>query len=261
MADSLAGVALAAGAGSRLRPLTIDRPKVLCPVANRALLDHALDRLRSVTAALAVNAHATQPQVRDHVDRLSDRIEVSVEEGPRLGTAGALGGLRDWIDGRAAVVVNGDTWCPGGLDALIGGWGGETIRILVGGTEPFGPRARLAGALMPWTDVVTLDAVPSGLWEVSWQTAQAEGRIETVHHDGPFVDCADPADYLEANLRAAGGSVVGADAEVDGIIEDCVIWSGARVRAGERLRRAIRTDTGRTVLVRKVWTPGGSGNV
>lgn len=217
---------------------------------NRTLLDHALDRLRTVTGDLAVNAHASQPQVRDHVARLSDRIEVSVEEGPRLGTAGALGALRGWIDGRSSVVVNGDTWCPGGLDALIDGWDGETIRILVGGSEPFGPRARLAGALMPWTDVVLLDAVPSGLWEVSWRAAQEQGRIETVHHDGPFVDCAGPADYLEANLRAAGGSVVGEDAEVNGRIEDCVIWSGARVRPGEHLRRAIRTDTGRTVLVR-----------
>lgn len=250
MADSLAGVALAAGAGSRLRPLTIDRPKVLCPVANRALLDHALDRLRSVTVDLAVNVHASQPEVGDHVDRLPDRIHLSVEEGPRLGTAGALGGLRGWIDGRPAVVVNGDTWCPGGLDALVHGWDGESIRILVGGAAPFGPRARIAGALMPWADVAALEAVPAGLWEVSWRAAQADGRIETVHHHGPFVDCADPTDYLEANLRAAGGSAVGEDAQIDGIIEDCVIWSGARVRPGEFLRRAIRTDTGRTVLVR-----------
>ena len=38
MADSIAGVVLGAGAGTRLRPLTSVRPKVLCPVGPRALL-------------------------------------------------------------------------------------------------------------------------------------------------------------------------------------------------------------------------------
>ena len=71
-----------------------------------------------------------------------------------------------------------------------------------------------------------------------------------MHHHGPFVDCAGPADYLDANLRAAGGSVVGEGAWIEGEIEDCVVWDGARVYPGEQLRRAIRTTGGRTVLVR-----------
>ncbi|MGN6693052.1 MAG: sugar phosphate nucleotidyltransferase, partial [Aquihabitans sp.] len=45
-AGDLAGVVLAAGAGTRLRPLTIERPKALCPVADVPLVDLALDRLR-----------------------------------------------------------------------------------------------------------------------------------------------------------------------------------------------------------------------
>jgi NDP-sugar pyrophosphorylase family protein len=252
MADSLAGVALGAGSGTRMRPLTLDRPKVLCPIAGRALVDHALDRLRSVTSDVAVNAHATQPSLQAHFDgRVDDPVHVSVESGPRLGTAGALGGLRDWIDGRAVVVVNGDTWCPTRLERLVDGWDGETIRVFVHGDEPFGPRSAVSASLMPWRDVGRLQVEPSGLYEVSWRAAAAEGRVETIHHGGAFVDCATPADYLRANLEAAGGSVVGENAVVDGTIEDSVVWSGAVVHRGEHLRRAIRTDTGRTVLVRR----------
>ena len=47
----LVGVVLAAGEGRRLRPLTDLRPKPLCPVGNRALLDLALERVRPVVGA------------------------------------------------------------------------------------------------------------------------------------------------------------------------------------------------------------------
>lgn len=231
-----------------MRPLTVLRPKVLLPVADRPLIDHALDRLAAVTRALAVNAHESQATLVEHARR---RAHVSVEEGEALGTAGALAALRDWIDGRPVVVVNGDTWCPGGIERLVDGWDGERIRILVGGPGGFGPRMRVAGAVMPWSDVASLSAEPTGLYEVSWAAAHEAGRVETVEHDGPFVDCATPADYLRANLEAAGGSVIGDGAVVEGSVEDSVVWPGARVHPGERLVRAIRTDVGRTVLIRR----------
>jgi hypothetical protein len=248
MADSLAGVALGAGSGTRLRPLTLLRPKVLCPVGDGPLIDHALGRLSSVTDDVAVNVHESQPTLAAHLD---GRAHVSIERGEALGTAGGVAGLRSWIDGRAVVVVNGDTWCPGGLEHLVDGWDGERIRILVVGDEPFGPTSRIAGSLMPWSVVAELPITPSGLWEVSWRQALAEGRIDAVAHHGPFVDCADVVDYLRANLAAAGGSVVGAGAVVEGRLEESVVWPGAVVRAGEHLRRAIRTDGGTTVLVRR----------
>lgn len=240
-------MALGAGAGTRLRPLTIERPKVLCPVGELALIDHAIDRLRTVTGSVAVNVHETQPTLAEHLD---GHAHVSLERGPRLGTAGGVARLAPWIAGRPVVVVNGDTWCPGGLEALVEEWDGERIRILAAGAGSLGPTVRVAGALMPWTDVRSLRTEPSGLWEVLWREALESGRVEVVRHDGPFVDCAGPADYLEANLVAAGGSVIGAGAEVLGVVEDSVVWPDAHVGAGEHLRRAIRTTEGRTVLVR-----------
>lgn len=248
MGDSLAGVALGAGAGTRLRPLSLLRPKVLCPVGGEPLIDHAIGRLRSVVDDVAVNAHERQPMLVQHLDH---RVHLSVERGDALGTAGGVANLRGWLDGRAAVVVNGDTWCPGGLRHLVDGWDGERIRILVSGDEPFGPGSKVAASLLPWAVVLGLPVSPSGLWEVSWRDALDEGRIDTVHHRGPFVDCADAVDYLRANLAAAGGSVVGEGAVVDGTIEESVVWPGGRVHASEHLRRAIRTDAGTTVLVRR----------
>jgi NDP-sugar pyrophosphorylase family protein len=248
MGDSLAGVALGAGAGERLRPLSLLRPKVLCPVGDEALIDHALGRLSSVVDDVAVNVHEGQPALIRHLDH---RVHLSLERGEALGTAGGVANLRGWLDGRDVVVVNGDTWCPGGLEHLVEGWDGSTIRIMVAGDDPFGPRSSLVASLMPWDVVERLPATPSGLWEVCWREALAEGRIETVHHHGPFVDCADAVDYLRANLASAGGSVVGEGAVVEGTIEESVVWPGARVRAREHLVRAIRTDADTTVLVRR----------
>lgn len=53
----LVGVCLAAGAGSRLMPLTLERPKVLCPVGGRPLLSWALDALVGVVEEVVVNVH------------------------------------------------------------------------------------------------------------------------------------------------------------------------------------------------------------
>lgn len=247
MGDSVAGVVLGAGAGERFRPLSTVRPKVLCPVDGTPLVDLAIERLRTVTGEIAANAHASQVGLIAH---LEGSVHLSVEVGETLGTAGALGALRPWLDGRDVVVVNGDTWCPGSMASLVADWDRHTIRILVPGGGPFGPGSPVAGAALPAADIAALEATPSGLWEVSWRAALEAGRIEVVPHSGSFVDCATPADYLAANLVAAGGSAIGAGARVDGEVVESVVWPDAVVFAHERLYRCIRTDTGRTVMVR-----------
>jgi NDP-sugar pyrophosphorylase family protein len=249
MADSLAGVVLAAGAGERLRPLTNLRPKVLCPVGDLPLVDHALARFTGVTDSIAVNVQHGRGLLESH---LAGRVHLSFEERGALGTAGALGLLRPWIDGRPVLVVNGDTWCPTSAGLLLDGWDGTRIRVLSRGS--FGPRMVVAGALMPWADIAPLEAEPSGLYEVSWRDASAnEDRVEVVvlPEDAAFVDCGTPGDYLEANLTWSGGeSVVGAGALVEGHIEQSVIWPGAVVHPHEHLVRAIRASERITVLVR-----------
>jgi MurNAc alpha-1-phosphate uridylyltransferase len=247
MSDSVAGVVLAAGVGERLRPLTLLLPKALCPVANVPLVDLAIARVAPSVGEIAVNVHHHRAALEEHV---AGRVHCSVEDEP-LGTAGALGRLRGWLDGRAVVVVNADAWCPGGVEPLLAGWDGERTRVLVVGDDRLAPDSLVAGALLPWPAVAALAAEPSGLYETTWAAAMEAGRLEVVRHDGPFVDCGTPGDYLRANLQASGGaSVVAEGATVAGALVRSVVWSGASVRAGERLVDAIRYDRERTVLVR-----------
>ncbi|MFP5254392.1 MAG: NDP-sugar synthase [Acidimicrobiia bacterium] len=261
---TVVGVVLAAGAGTRLQPLTRLRPKAMCPVANRPLVDWALDRAASAPLArVAVNVHHGRQSLEGHLHRIRIHdggagapavrvpLHISVEEREALGTAGALGYLRPWIDGAGTLVLNADTWCPGSLEAFVAGWDGERVRLLVCGSERLEPTSQVAAALMPWSEVAALEPVPAGLYEASWRAAQARGRVEVVRHDGPFVDCGTPAQYLEANLQASdGASVVEPGARVEGTLDECVVWAEAHVDPGEHLRRAIRLAGSLTVLVR-----------
>jgi len=243
----VAAVVLAAGPGVRLLPLTDVRPKALCPVANVALVDLALDRVGALTDDVAVNVHHGRPLMEAH---LAGRVHLSIEEPEALGTAGALVRLRDWIAGRAALIVNVDAWHQLDLAAFLEGWDEERVRLLT--VDPsFGPGARVVASVIPWTDLAALPPQPSGLYEQCWHPASEAGRLDTVTADGLFFDCGTPAGYLAANLAASGGrSVVGPGAVVEGELDRSVVWPGALVRSDERLSRAIRAGEQTTVLVR-----------
>lgn len=253
MTADLAAVVLAAGLGTRLRPLTELLPKALCPVNNVALVDLAVERMRGLTGGdVAVNVHHHRERMEDHLAGRS--VHLSVEEGEPLGTAGALGQLRPWISGRATIVHNADAWHDADLGPLlVEGWDGERIRLLVVAARPgladFDDGTTFAGvSLMPSSDIEALRPEPSGLWEVSWRRALDEGRLERVHYDGPWFDTGTPANYLAANLAANDGeSVLAPDAVVEGTVDRCVVWSGGRVEAGEHLVEQIRAPGGVTV--------------
>jgi len=254
MADSLAAIILAAGAGSRLAPLTLERPKALCPVGGSPLVDLSLAAVERVVGTgperIAVNAHHGADAVADHV---GVRAHLSIEASEALGTAGAVANLRSWLDGRSALVVNADVWHEADLTAMAAGWSGESVRVLVAGDGglPLARRPRVIGSLLPAWAIAPLPVAPSGLYEVCWRALDALGRLEVVGTAASFVDCGTPSSYLAANLSASGGrSVVGEGAVVLGEATRCVLWPGAVVRADEVLADAIRTTAGRTVLVR-----------
>jgi NDP-sugar pyrophosphorylase family protein len=248
MTEALAGVVLAAGFGTRLRPLTLQRPKSLCPVGGVPLVDLALKRLEPLCGkgsdVVAVNAHHHAEQVVSHI---GGRAHVSVEQPEPLGTAGALGRLHDWLGGRDVLLTNADSYLAGPLDDLVDGWDRERCRLLVvdtGGPADFGTFRYVGACLLPWAMVRLLSAEPSGLYEVLWKQQEAEGRLDLVAFSGKAIDCGTPADYLAANLDASGGqSVFGEGAVVDGTVERCVVWDGAYVAPGEHLVEVIRAGT------------------
>ncbi len=246
--NALAAVVLAAGAGTRLLPLTRLLPKALCPVDNVALVDLATASVRRFTTSVAVNVH-------HHVDamlaHLEGRVHVSWEKREALGTAGALGQLRDWIAGRDVLVRNADAFLTGDLDMLVAGWSGERCRLLVKRTTraaDFGDARYVGACLLPGATVASLAATPTGLYEVLWRDAWQRGELELVEAAGEAVDCGTPRDYLRANLIASGGrSVVASTAVVRGRLVRSVVWAGALVEEGEVLVDSIRAPGPLTV--------------
>ncbi|MBT0767914.1 NTP transferase domain-containing protein [Kineosporia sp. J2-2] len=252
MAPEPAGIVLAAGAGSRLRPLTDLRPKPLCPVGGLPLVDHALTRLAPLTgdgpAHLAVNAHHHADAIRAHCE---SRVTVAVETGDEaLGTAGGVANLLPWLDGRDALVTNADQYLPGGLAGFTDGWDGERCRLLCRpdpAKNDFGRGLRYVGAcLLPWQLIRHLEPEPTGLYEVLWRRELEGGRLDLVvlPESAVAIDCGTPADYLAANLHASGGrSVIGEGAQVLGTVNSSVVWDGAYVAPGEVLERQIRAGS------------------
>jgi len=242
--SSLAAFLLAAGEGTRLRPLTQLRPKPLCPVGNVPLLDLALRRVMSVVApspdTVAVNAHHLAPQV---VAWAGDRLHVSVEQPEALGTAGAVAAIAGWLDGRDVLVANGDAFFRGDVDmrGLVDGWDHERPRLVVvadADKADFDGGWRFAGiSLLPARYVPTLRAEPSGLYEEVWSRTD----VDLFPVLAPYVDCGTPHDYLRANLMTSGGaSVVDPSARIDGAVTRCVVWPDAVVHDGEELVDCIR---------------------
>jgi len=114
---------LAAGHGTRLRPLTDLVPKPLLPIAGRTVLDHTLDALVEVGCeAAAVNLFHLGGQIRAHYGDAYRGMPLtwSQEEGERQGTLGALYPLRDFLgEADLVLLINGDSLCPWPLARLI----------------------------------------------------------------------------------------------------------------------------------------------
>jgi NDP-sugar pyrophosphorylase family protein len=268
MTPDVCAVVLAAGEGRRLRPLTEHLPKALCPVGNVALLDRALERVEALKLPVAVNACYLGHMVAEHV---GDRAHLSLEPGSPLGTAGGLGLLRDWIDGRGVLVGNADAYLSGSLPpgediaALLSGWDGHTVRLLgvPGPPYEFGTHRFAGFSLLPWDLVARLEPEPSDLVRLAWRPAERQGRLSVVEYAGTYLDTGTPTDYLRANLHAVhqgnliardavvtgtvDGAVIGAGARVAGRVTRGVVWPGGVVARGESLTDAIRVGRELTV--------------
>lgn len=104
---------LAAGLGTRLRPLTWIRPKVLVPVMGMPLLYYWVWRLcESGFEAVVVNAFHLSDRLVKAVQEVDWPIPVEVRvESRLLGTGGGIRNVLDFFDDEPFVVVNGDILC------------------------------------------------------------------------------------------------------------------------------------------------------
>ncbi|MBC8425777.1 phosphotransferase [bacterium] len=118
MARERRALLLAAGLGTRLRPLTDHTPKPLLTLGGETLLAHIAGQLREAGVThLAVNAHHLAEQVTDAAHALTGFTEVTVFPEPEiLGTGGALWGARDFLGGDDNFLLyNGDVDCDADL--------------------------------------------------------------------------------------------------------------------------------------------------
>ena len=91
---------LAAGMGTRMRPLTDDRPKPLVELSGRTLLDRVLDRLSQAEFSRAVvNVHYRAELIEEALqERASPAIEISDERDLLLDTGGGVSRALPLID-------------------------------------------------------------------------------------------------------------------------------------------------------------------
>jgi MurNAc alpha-1-phosphate uridylyltransferase len=107
---------LAAGFGTRMRPLTDSIPKPLVSVAGKPLIDHVLDRLADAGVEKAVvNVHHLADQLIAHLgDRSRPKIVISDERGLLLGTGGGVKKALPELGNEPFFHVNSDTmWIDG----------------------------------------------------------------------------------------------------------------------------------------------------
>ena len=112
---------MAGGEGSRLRPLTVDRPKPMVHIANAPVMEHIIRLLqrhgiRDVVVTVQYLSGVIQEYFREGQD-LDARIRYSLEEIP-LGTAGSVKATQDYLD-EPFLVISGDALTDFDLTALV----------------------------------------------------------------------------------------------------------------------------------------------
>jgi len=227
---------LAAGFGTRLRPLTEVLPKPLVPVCGVPILSYALAGCaRHGLDRVVVNAHHLADALASwEGEREGVRITLSVESPEILGTGGGLRQVRHLLAERF-VVVNGDVLNDVDLAGLLaevpeGGaamalrphpdaarYGvvaadatGTVVRLAsVAEAEPEGPvdeGTHFTGVHAMHRDA--LDRVPDGfacIVRTAYKQLVPKRRVRGLRHEGLWLDVGDPAAYLEANLAALRG--------------------------------------------------------
>ncbi|GAA0585400.1 nucleotidyltransferase family protein [Rhizomicrobium electricum] len=128
---------MAAGLGTRMRPLTDTRPKPLVEVAGKALIDHAIDRLVAAGVnTFVVNLHYKAEMIKEHLAHRKDvEIIYSDESDGLLGTGGGVARALHYFGDEPFFIHNSDTiWVEGygsALEQMKKRWDPETMDALL----------------------------------------------------------------------------------------------------------------------------------
>lgn len=213
-------IALAAGYGTRMRPLTDTTPKPLLKVGRRALLDRTIDRLEEVgVRRLVVNVHHHAEQMERHLNA-HPRVRISDERAELLETGGGVRRALPLLDAEAFYVANSDNvwigprafaplaeaWRPDQMDALLllvpieRAYGytrpgdfvlGDDGRLVRRGDAPRAPFVYSGAQIL---SARLFETAPDGAFSLNvvWDRALVAGRAFGVVHHGGWVDVGTP---------------------------------------------------------------------
>lgn len=224
---------LAAGFGTRLKPLSLSRPKPLMPMCGVPMLDHALAHVRAHGHRdVLVNAHHLWEQVAAWAEHNDAALQVELPE--ILGTGGGLRAALDRMADRF-VIVNADILSDVDLSALMAALPDDGAAMALRpdpSWQEIGPVLRdEAGRVVRISTVVPSEAgtpgthftgvhamsqasvalVPEDGLQCVVRTAYKElvpqGRVGSTVHTGAWIDVGTPEAYLQANLDVLCGQV------------------------------------------------------
>ena len=226
---------MAAGLGTRMRPLTNDRPKPLVEVMGKALIDHAIDRLVAAGVKLVVvNAHYKSDQLKSHLAKRKDlEIRISDEHDEILGTGGGILKALPNFGGEPFFVLNSDSvwvegmghaldrmkerWNPGEMDALLlmasmvtalGFEGSGDFNMDAEGHLSRVPDRRVSPYAYPGVQIVhprLFEGAPAGSFSMNvlWDIAIDKGRLFGIRLDGVWMHVGTPEAVKEADAFLA----------------------------------------------------------
>jgi len=260
---------LAAGFGTRLRPLTQMKPKALMPVANRPILARNIEYLihHGITEII-VNAHHHARQVVDYLKDTSFGLHIEVSVEPEiLGTGGGIKNTEDFWNQEPFLVINSDILTDINLAAVsrVHQTSGALVTLVLHDWEPFNQvqvdeqwnimdiaRRNMPGRLA-FTGIHVLDPkvlsyIPKGVFsdiieryrELIRQREPVRACLVTGHY---WRDIGSMKSYLEANRELADNSfVIGPACAVDSsvkLVDWGVIGENSRLGKNAELQRSV----------------------
>lgn len=233
MSRPASAMVLAAGLGTRMRPLTDRMPKPLVPVLGRPLIDYALDRFEAADyESVVVNAHYKGEMLAEHLTKRRRPRPILSQEDELLETGG---GVRRALPlmGEDFYVSNSDCiWLDGkvpALDRLAAAWDPgrfDAVLLLARTTDAIGyegrgdfhlspdnvPRRRGEREIAPYVFAGVqilhrrvFDRLREDRFSLNlvYNAALAAGRLRALVHDGEWYEVGSPAGLEATEDRLA----------------------------------------------------------
>jgi mannose-1-phosphate guanylyltransferase len=275
---------LAAGFGTRLRPLTLELPKPVVPVGDRPVLAHIAAACRAAgIGKLVANAHHEHAKLASIIGNLSLDIEVVVEAKIR-GTAGGVAGARGRFEPGPVLVWNGDILTDAPVAALLERASERDAQVLAVSPRPLGEgtvgmdeegnvvrlRGRVFGRETQSGDYVGVMALGPRvvarlpehgclMADVALPSLAAGGKVWTLPSPALWTDLGSLGTYVSANFRWLDQRLAH-EPQASGSGSGSWLAPGVSVPSGVALQRSLigagATASGEGSLAELIVWPG-----